>query len=557
MARSKTSRSSKKPARKRVRYSEQSEPSLLVREGNDLITFKEASEWATKHQGKDVGVSNISYLVQYGRIEKFGSNGTSLVSKAELEKYYHSFNGKRQVAWTQQLGNEVDWNLSFDKFTEAQTTKHVHRLHPYKGKFIPQLVEYFLDGRTDSVKKETYFAKGDIVLDPFCGSGTTLVQCNELGLHSVGIDISEFNALISNVKIEKHNLIALQKAVHSITIGLTEFLTSSHTAEFENRLLNELYRFNNKYFPVPEYKFRLRRGDIDEQKFGKEKEGEFLPIFTNLVREFKIKLRQDSSATFLDRWYSDHVRKEIDLVHNAINHVEDNSTRDILAIILSRTIRSCRATTHADLATLIEPITTTYYCSKHGKMCKPLFSILKWWEYYSKDTILRMGSFDRLRTATNQCCLTGDSRTIDITQALREKNPQLAHLVETKKIQGIFTSPPYVGLIDYHEQHAYAYDLFKYERRDGLEIGRLYHGQGKEARDSYVQGVSDVFNNAKRFLADDYYVFVVANDKFNLYPTIAANAGMKIVHQFRRPVLNRTEKDKGAYSESIFLFREQ
>jgi hypothetical protein len=37
-----------------------------------------------------------------------------------------------------------------------------------------------------------------------------------------------------------------------------------------------------------------------------------------------------------------------------------------------------------------------------------------------------------------------------------------------------------------------------------------------------------------------------------MYPLIAENAGMKIVHQFKRPVLNRTEKDKGAYSEVIF-----
>jgi len=40
-------------------------------------------------------------------------------------------------------------------------------LHPYKGKFIPQLVEYFLDSHTDEFKKEVYFHKGDIVLDPF------------------------------------------------------------------------------------------------------------------------------------------------------------------------------------------------------------------------------------------------------------------------------------------------------------------------------------------------------------------------------------------------------
>jgi hypothetical protein len=37
-----------------------------------------------------------------------------------------------------------------------------------------------------------------------------------------------------------------------------------------------------------------------------------------------------------------------------------------------------------------------------------------------------------------------------------------------------------------------------------------------------------------------------------MYPTIAENAGMQIVNQYKRPVLNRTEKDKSAYSEIIF-----
>jgi len=39
--------------------------------------------------------------------------------------------------------------LSFDHLREVDTTKHVHRLHPYKGKFIPQLVQYFIDNHTD------------------------------------------------------------------------------------------------------------------------------------------------------------------------------------------------------------------------------------------------------------------------------------------------------------------------------------------------------------------------------------------------------------------------
>ena len=53
-------------------------------------------------------------------------------------------------------------------------------------------------------------------------------------------------------------------------------------------------------------------------------------------------------------------------------------------------------------------------------------------------------------------------------------------------------------------------------------------------------------------MVEDYDIFLVANDKYNLYPRIAAAAGMKIVEQIKRPVLNRTERDKGAYCEIIF-----
>jgi hypothetical protein len=109
-----------------------------------------------------------------------------------------------------------------------------------------------------------------------------------------------------------------------------------------------------------------------------------------------------------------------------------------------------------------------------------------------------------------------------------------------------------VGLINYHEQHAYAYDLFGFDRNDELEIGPMNKGQGLEARKSYMQGIADVLNNCKKYLAEDYDIFLVANDKYNMYPTIAEKANMKIENQYKRPVLNRTEKDKGAYSEIIF-----
>ena len=63
---------------------------------------------------------------------------------------------------------------------EIVRTKHVHRLHPYMGKFIPQLVEVFL---------RKYRPK--LVYDPFCGSGTTLISAEKLSRNWIGIDNSE------------------------------------------------------------------------------------------------------------------------------------------------------------------------------------------------------------------------------------------------------------------------------------------------------------------------------------------------------------------------------
>jgi hypothetical protein len=349
-----------------------------VDQASKLINVKDASLWASKHLGKHVSVSNISYLIQYGRIKKYSENGSTLVSKQELEDYYKSYNGSREISWRNQLGDDLNWALSFDNYKEAETTKHVHRLHPYKGKFIPQLVEYFLDSHTDNFKHEVFFKPGDLVLDPFCGSGTTLVQANELGIHAIGVDVSAFNSLISTCKINKYDLNDIQNEVNRITKVLESYLTNSHTLEFENELLEELYKFNNQFFPVPEYKFRVRNRLIDEKSYSAEKAKEFLLTYNRLLERYDIELLKSDPKNFLEKWFIQPVLKEIDVVFQEIKKISNQDTKKIIAVILSRTIRSCRATTHSDLATLLEPVITTYYCTKHGKICKPIFSILKW-----------------------------------------------------------------------------------------------------------------------------------------------------------------------------------
>ncbi|MDR0364177.1 MAG: hypothetical protein LBH92_04075 [Bacteroidales bacterium] len=122
--------------------------------GDRLLTVKEASEWATDFVGRDVTTSNISYLIQYGRIKQIGDNGSIQVSEQNLLNYYKSYNQSRETAFREKLGDDLNWVLSFEQYKESEATKHVRRLHPYKGKFIPQLVEYFLDNHTDKFKTE-------------------------------------------------------------------------------------------------------------------------------------------------------------------------------------------------------------------------------------------------------------------------------------------------------------------------------------------------------------------------------------------------------------------
>ncbi len=113
------------------------QPTLLDEE-TKFLDLKGASKWASEYLDRKVTISNISYLIQYGRIKKYENKNKPLVSLEELKEYYDSFTKEKQ--WKKILGDDLNWHLSFVEYKEAERTKHVHRLHPYKGKFIPQLV---------------------------------------------------------------------------------------------------------------------------------------------------------------------------------------------------------------------------------------------------------------------------------------------------------------------------------------------------------------------------------------------------------------------------------
>ena len=80
----------------------------------ELLTIKQASLWASEYLNKNITAANISYLIQYGRINKYAENASSLVNKYDLIAYYKSHKGQKETSWREKLGTDLNWALSFD-----------------------------------------------------------------------------------------------------------------------------------------------------------------------------------------------------------------------------------------------------------------------------------------------------------------------------------------------------------------------------------------------------------------------------------------------------------
>ena len=83
-------------------------------------------------------------------------------------------------------------NLGLDwAFTDEQTKENLHSIHPYPARFIPQIPRKALG---------LWAPKGGVILDPFAGVGTTLLESQLSGRKSIGIDSNPVAALVSRTK---------------------------------------------------------------------------------------------------------------------------------------------------------------------------------------------------------------------------------------------------------------------------------------------------------------------------------------------------------------------
>jgi DNA methylase len=370
-----------------------------------------------------------------------------------------------QDALYRELGS-VDLSLSWSEreLPEAERTKHVHRLHPYLGKFVPQLVEALL---------ERYVPAGGRVLDPFAGSGTTLVQALEQGYDATGVDIASFNCLLMRVKTRPYNLDALRR----------DLLWAHAEAE--------------AFEPTGR-----------------------VPV---------------GATPYMRAWFAPAAAEEL-LHYRSL--VEQVGSADVLYVILARAARSARRTTHFDLDFPASPQDGEYWCHKHRRTCRPVESARRFLLRYTLDTLDRVETFAAARCEGRLAeVLHGDAREIDLGA----------------DFDGVITSPPYPGLIDYHEQHRYAYELLGLDERRDRELGRPALGGSRAAIEAYVDGVARVLRNASSVLEPGAPVCVVVNDRRDLYGEVLQRAGLRLVDRLERHVNRRTGRRGGEYFESVIV----
>ncbi len=152
--------------------------------------------------------------------------------------FTHSISGQglaSEPTWQAALENGGAANVSARKDPKYVT----HGLHPYKGKFYPQLAKALLNLAGAQ--------EGAILLDPFCGSGTTMLEGYLNGFTSFGCDMHPLAAKIARAKTEI--LEAEPDVLSAAVVGLQEVLASAPLrfpedfSEFSASCIDEMERW--------------------------------------------------------------------------------------------------------------------------------------------------------------------------------------------------------------------------------------------------------------------------------------------------------------------------
>lgn len=176
-----------------------------------------------------------------------------------------------------------------------QSTRYgAHGIHEYKGKFNPQIVS--------SLFNIMKINPGDKIIDPFCGSGTSLVEASYFGLNAQGFDINPLACFISNTKVNAH------KVSKKEIVDATYIIKNDFSASLNIPLNTPRLDYLSKWFE-PEYLSSIESIRSSILKIDNENLRNILLLITsNLLRDYS---KQEPSDLRIRRRISAYPDKSI------------------------------------------------------------------------------------------------------------------------------------------------------------------------------------------------------------------------------------------------------
>jgi len=188
---------------------------------------------------KELLLIELKQILQTRTIERTRYYLNRLIKSLEIQKE-GKINDLNLNRWKEYPDIITDSLWIFDK----RDTSGVHKAD-YWGNFIPQIPNQLL---------RRYTKKGEWVLDPFLGSGTTLIECRRLGRNGVGIElnkgVSKMTQISVNKEKNKHNVTTKILSGDSGAINLKEEMRNLNINSFQFLIMHPPYwdiiKFSNK-----------------------------------------------------------------------------------------------------------------------------------------------------------------------------------------------------------------------------------------------------------------------------------------------------------------------
>jgi DNA modification methylase len=169
----------------------------------DIITLpSEPSQRALSTQDGLILLENVQFIYELSlaqmELESLGVKFevTNGLRRFKMLEWDDETLLKKRLAYFESVnGIPTDYSRIIRKNQTSSVNQYLtHWIYPYKGKFHPQMVRALLN--------VIGLKKGDTVLDPFVGSGTTALEAQLMGINCVGVDVSMLCVLQSKVKTQ-------------------------------------------------------------------------------------------------------------------------------------------------------------------------------------------------------------------------------------------------------------------------------------------------------------------------------------------------------------------